>query len=258
MNPGKELIEMLSGYIPNFLFILLRAGIFVALMPFFSSKSFPVQFKIGLAVAIAFVLTPVVELHVTGASIPLVVFREVVFAMALGFSVRFVFYAIDLAGQAISYSMGFAMVTSFDPEFGDQSAEVARLQSAIATLLFFAVNGHHDLIYIFVKGYEILPAGQADIRGLTAEVVGLGGRLFVMAVKIAAPVVTGMLVASILLGFIYKAAPQINIFFVSFPIYIFLGFLLMLLSIPVLAHVLGGYFGEIRTEMERVFAIARG
>jgi len=258
MTENSELIGLVSGYVPNFLLILLRAGVFVAFMPYFSSRSFPAQFKIGLAVAIAAVLAPVVEFETAGLSMPFVVAREVVFAMALGFSVRFVFYAIDLAGQAISYPMGLAMVTSFDPEFGDQSAEVARLQAAVAGLMFFALDGHHDVVYIFARGYEFLPAGQADMRALALEAVGLGGRVFVMGLKIAAPVVTGMLVTSILLGFIYKAAPQINIFFVSFPIYIFVGFLLMLLSVPVLAHVLGGYFGEIRTEMERVFAIARG
>lgn len=258
MMENNQLMEMLSGYVPNFLFILLRAGIFVAVMPYFSSRSFPAQFKIGLAVAIAFVLAPVVEFQTAGRSIPFMVIREMVFALALGFSVRFVFYAVDLAGQAISYSMGLAMATSFDPEFGGQSAEVARLQGAVAALMFFAMDGHHDVVYIFARGYEVLPAGQADMRALALEALDLGGRMFVMGLKIAAPVMTGMLVTSILLGFIYKAAPQINIFFVSFPIYIFVGFLLMLLSIPVLAHVLGGYFGEMSAEMQRVFAIAGG
>jgi flagellar biosynthetic protein FliR len=257
MKEGLELVEMFSGYIPNFLFLLLRAGVFMALMPYFGSKSLPAPFKIGAAVAIALVLTPVVQFEIAEGSIPLIVFREVVFGLALGFTVRFVFYAVDLAGQAVSYSMGLAVATSFNPEFG-QTAEVAMLQSSLAALFFFAMDAHHDLIYVFVKGYEFLPAGQADIRGLMEFVIMLGSKIFLIGLKIAAPVVTGMLVTSILLGFIYKAAPQINIFFVSFPIYIFLGFLLLLLSVPVFAYVLGGYFGELREEMQRVFEIARG
>jgi flagellar biosynthetic protein FliR len=250
-------VGVLSKYIPNFLFILLRASIFVSLLPFFGSRSFPAQFKIGFAIAIALVLTPVVEFEITESNIPILVFKEIIFGMALGLSVRFVFMAIDLAGQAISFSMGLAVANAFDPEFG-QTAEVARLQGIIAMLLFLAMDAHHDLIYVFVKGYEFLPAGQANIRGLMQEGISLGSKVFIMAVKIAAPVMTGMLIASILFGFLYKAAPQINIFFVSFPVYIFLGFVLLLLSIPIFMHVVGGYFGEIREEMYRIFEIARG
>ena len=250
-------IEVFAKYIPNFLFILLRASIFMSLMPLMGSKNFPAQFKIGFAVAIALVLTPVVQFEVVRNDIPVLVFREFVFAMALGLSARFFFWAIDLAGQAMSFSMGLAVAQSFDPEFG-QSAELGRLVGIIAVLFFFAMDAHHDLIYVFVKGYEFLPAGQADIRAMMAGGLDMGGRLFMMAIKIAAPVMVGMLIASLLFGVMYKAVPQINILFVSFPIYIFIGFIILLLSIPVLANVLEGHFSGIREEMLRVFAAAKG
>lgn len=250
-------VDIFAKYIPNFLFILLRASILVSLLPFFGSKSFPAQFKIGFAIAIALVLTPIVEFKIKEGDIPLLVIREVIFAITLGLAVRFVFMAVDMAGQIISNAMGLSIATVFNPELG-QTTEIARLKGIIAMLLFLAMDAHHDLIYVFVRSYELLPAGGVDIKDLMAEGISLGSRVFVIAIKIGAPVMVGMLIASFLLGFIYKAAPQVNIFFVSFPVYIFLGFLLMLLCIPVFVYVLGGHFSEIKNEMARIIAIARG
>ncbi len=249
--------NIIARYLPNFLFILLRAGIFLTMVPFFSSKNFPVQFKIGFAIALAAVLTPVVDFRPQEGSIPVLVFREFILGMTLGLAVRFVFLAFEMAGQVMSNVMGLSIATVFNPEFG-QSTEVARLQGIIAMLLFLALDAHHDLIYVFVRSYDLVPAGRIDIRNLMTEGIGLGGRVFVIALKIAAPVTVAMVITNLLLGFLYKAAPQMNIFFVSFPIFIVVGYLIMLISVPVLLHVMTGYFGEIRDEMSRILALAKG
>ena len=246
-----------AEYIPNFLFILLRTGIFVSFMPFFGSNTFPPSFRIGIAVAIAVVLTPVVKFQVAEAGIPMMVFHEVVFAMALGLSVRFVFWGVDMAGQAISNSMGLAMATVFDPEFG-QTADIARLKGAFAMLIFFALDVHHDIIYIFVRGFDVLPMGKADVPALMQAGVDLASRLFVMTVKLAAPVMVGLLSASVVFGFVSKAVPSMNILFISFPVYIFVGFVILLLSVPIFTMVLGGYFEGVKEEMSRIIAIAGG
>jgi flagellar biosynthetic protein FliR len=250
-------MESFSKYLPNFLLILLRAGIFLSMVPFFGSKNFPPQFRIGFAIAIALVLTPVVEFRIAERSIPLLVMREVIFAMLLGLSVRFIFMAFEMAGQIMSNAMGLSIATVYNPEMG-QSTEIARLQGIIAMLLFLAMDAHHDLIAIFVRSYELLPAGGADISRLMVRGISLIGGLFVIALKIAAPVTVGMVIANLLLAFLYKAAPQMNIFFVSFPVYIVLGYLILLLSIPVLVNVMGGYFGDMKAEMYRIIAIAKG
>jgi len=246
-----------AQYLPNFLFIMLRAGIFLSMIPFFSSKNLPAQFKIGFLIALALILAPVVEFKIGEASLPLLVMREVVFSMVLGLSVRFVFMAFEMAGQIMSNAMGLSIATVFNPEMG-QSTEISRLQGIIAMLLFLAMDAHHDLIYIFVKSYELVPAGQINLQALMPEGIALIGKVFVIAIKLAAPVTVGMVIVNFLLGFLYKAAPQMNIFFVSFPIYLVLGFLIMLLSIPIFIHVLGGFFGDIQYEMTRIISIAKG
>jgi flagellar biosynthetic protein FliR len=88
-------------------------------------------------------------------------------------------------------------------------------------------------------------------------VVSAGSKVFIIALKISAPVLVGMLIVNIMMGFLYKAAPQVNIFFVSFPVLLALGFLIILMSMPVFAHYFSGQFHEVNNEMFRILAIAR-
>jgi len=250
-------MDIFEQYIYNFLFILLRAGIVISLLPFFGSKNFPAQFKIGFVIAIALVLTPIVELNISKTGIPLAVIKEVVVGITLGLTARFIFFAVEMAGQVVSNAMGLSIATVFNPDFG-QSTEIARLYGMMAMLIFLAMDAHHDLIYVFVKSYEWLPGGHINIQNLVTEVVSVSGKIFLIALKISAPVVIAMLISHLLLGFIYKAAPQMNIFFIGYPVYIFVGFMVILIGIPIFTHVIGGYLNGIKDEMIRIIAIARG
>jgi flagellar biosynthetic protein FliR len=243
-----------SGYVVRFLLILLRASLFFAVLPILGSKSLPSTFRIGLAVAFAMILTPVVQLKVGENHVAELVFREVVLGLAMGLAVRFVFLGIQVAGQMISDAMGLSIATVLNPEIG-QSTEVAQLMAVFATLLFLATDAHHDLIVLLVRSYDLVPAGSANVGALVREGVAVVGRMFVIALKLGAPVVVGIVTVNLLLGFVYKAAPQINIFFVSFPVYIGVGFLLLLLALPAYMAAIGGSFGEIRTEMARVLGM---
>jgi flagellar biosynthetic protein FliR len=250
-------MDIIAKYIYNFLLILVRASIVMGLLPFFTSKNFPTQFKIGFVVALALILTPVVEVSVSRTTMPLFIIREVIIGIILGLIARFVFLAVDMAGQVVSNAMGLSIATIFNPEIG-QSTEIATLYGMMAMLIFLAMDAHHDLIYVFVKSYEWLPAGHIEIKNLVAEVISASGRIFVIALKISAPVVVAMLISHLLLGFIYKAAPQMNIFFVGYPVYIFVGFVVILIGIPVFVHVIGGYLNSIKDEMAKIIALARG
>ncbi len=251
--PGADI---LSGYMPRFLLILLRSSVFLAFLPILGSKSLPGRFRIGLAVAIAALLTPVVDFRAGENETAVLVLREVVLGMVLGLAVRFVFFGVEIAGQMISDSMGLSIATVFNPEIG-QSTEIARLLTILATLLFLVTDAHHDLIALFVRSYDLVPAGSADVPALAGAGIALVGKTFLLAIKLGAPVVVGVVTLNLLLGFVYKATPQINIFFISFPLYISVGFLVLLLALPAYVAAIGGSFGEIRSEMARVIGMAR-
>ena len=250
-------MEAFSGYIPAFLFILLRVSIFINLFPVIGAKQLPVQFRIGLAVFIAMLLTPVVKFEIVENNIPIMIVREIFMGLALGLTVRFLFLAVNMAGTFISHTMGMSIATAFNPDIG-QSTQISEAYGIMAMLFFLVMDAHHDLIFVIVKSFELLPAGQLNIKPMILQVLSLCNTLFVLGLKIGAPVMVGILVTYLLSGFLYKAAPQMNIFFVIMPLNIFLGFLLIILSIPVFEYVLNIEFGNIRKEMMRLIIMAKG
>jgi flagellar biosynthetic protein FliR len=250
-------MDTFSHYITNFMFILLRAGIFISLLPVIGGKQLPPQFRIGLAVFISLLLTPAVHFEIVENSIPLLVIKELVIGVALGLTVRFLFLAVNMAGTFVSYTMGLSMAQVFNPEVG-QNTLMSEIFGIMTMLIFLAMDAHHDMIFIFVKSFELLPAGKLNIEPLLPHIVEMGSGLFVIAVKIGAPVMVGLLIVQLLSGFLYKVAPQMNIFFVVMPLNIFLGIMLTILSIPVFEHVLGISFSDLRQDMTRLIMAAKG
>jgi flagellar biosynthetic protein FliR len=215
------------------------------------------QFKMGLAVFISLLLTPVVDFQFSENQVPLLVIKEVLIGLALAFTARMVFYAVNMAGLHVSFSMGLAMGRVFNPETG-QSTHVAELFGVIAMLFFLITDAHHDLIYIFVKSFELLPGGKVNIASMIPMIVSLGSKMFVIALKIASPIRVGLFIVHIMAGFLYKMAPQLNIFFITMPLNIFLGFLLIAVCIPVFEYVLEINFSNMRNEMMRIIMLAKG
>ncbi len=249
--------EAVSREITAFLLILLRVGIFINLFPVFGGRQLPLQFRAGLSVFIALLLTQVVNLEIAENRIPMIIVREIFIGVALGLTVRFVFLAVNMAGTFISQTIGMSIATIFNPEMG-QSTQISEAYGIMAMLIFLAMDAHHDLIFVFVKSFELLPVGQLRIEPVISQVLSMGTGLFVLGLKIGAPVMVGILVTYLLSGFLYKVAPQMNIFFVIMPLNIFLGFLLIILSIPVFQYVMKIEFSNLRDEMIRLIMMAKG
>jgi len=247
--------DIISGNIPKFLMILLRTSVFLAFLPILGGSSLPGRFRIGMAVGFAALLTPIVEMRAGSEDVAILVFREVIFGMVLGLAVRFIFLGIEMGGQKIGEAMGLSIATVFNPELGQVSG-ISQFLAILSTLLFLAMDCHHDMIALFVRSYEIVPFGTTDPGAIVTEGIALVGRIFVMTIKVAAPIVVGTVTLNILLGFIVKATPQINIFFIGLPLYICLGFLIILLTLPAYVVFIGGSFSEIRVEMARIIGIA--
>ncbi len=270
--------EILTNDITTFLLVLLRLGIVMTFLPFFGSKNLPPHFKIGLIIALSLLLTPIVQTVIqpgeslqpsigllTGdeadmknqktlwaeADIPLMVIKETIFSFVLALTVRFIFYAVDTAGQIIATTMGLSMATVFNPEIG-QSTEIARLYGIVAFLLFLSLDAHHYFIYAFIKSFEHVAVGGADIKSMVSAGIALSSRIFTLAIKLSAPVIAVVMITNILLGMLSKLIPQFNIFFVGYPIYITLGYIVMLLGLPLMIYLLSGYFIGIKGDLNGI------
>lgn len=247
----------LNTYLPTFLYVLLRTSMFMTFMPLFGQQNFPVQFKAGVVLALAIVITPVVDFKSEGQSIAMIVMREVALGLAMGAATRFVFEAVNVAGQLIATAMGLRAGEVFDPEFG-QSGEISQLLGAMATLQFFAMNGHHDLLTVFIRSYDMVPAGGAQLKGVAEQIIPLGSRVLALGFKLAAPIIVATFMVNLVMAFLGKAAPQLNIMMTSFPVFILVGAFVLYLSVPVFMTIMEGQFLDVREEYMKVLLIAAG
>jgi len=238
--------QITSEQIEIFIFAFLRVSAIVAVMPILGNRTVPVRVKGGLSIMIAFIIFPFVELHALPLGILPLSLRmagEVMIGITMGLAGKLIFAGVQLAGQLAGFQMGFAIVNVFDPITSAQVSIMAQLQYLFAMLIFLAVDGHHLFLYAIAESYRIIPPLGFHFSGeLTQSIVDLSKDVFVIAIKIGAPVVAMLLMTSIGFGLIARTVPQINILIVGFPIKIAVGLIGIGLTLPVFARIMGSIF----------------
>ena len=164
------------------------------------------------------------------------ILRELLVGLTLGFIIRLVFDGIQLGGQFIGYQMGFAIVNVIDPYSSTQVSIISRFKGLLALLIFLTINAHYFFITSLVKSFTLVPLSGWIFNGkLAAQLVRLTGGMFVIAIKIAAPVLVTLIFTHIGLGLVARTMPQINVFIVGFPLEIGMGFLMLGMAMPFFA-----------------------
>ncbi|MFK7828941.1 MAG: flagellar biosynthetic protein FliR [Congregibacter sp.] len=215
----------------------LRVSAMLLAAPVFSSSSVTVRIRVFMGVLVAAVIAPLLPsmptIDPTSAIGVLLAAREVAIGLAMGFVMQLVFGAIVVAGQSIAMSMGLGFAMTVDPQNGVQVPVISQLNMILATLLFLAIDGHLLLIGAVADSFTILPVSLAfPVGSMFSGVALLGSQLFATALLLALPTLTAILMINVAFGVITRAAPQLNIFSVGFPVTILAGFMVMLLSLP--------------------------
>lgn len=221
--------------IGKFLAILLRIGLLFFAMPFFSggqiSRTIKVLFALVLSSLLYMVLSHVVPpLSFDAVNLVKTVVSETIFTAVMTLAILIIFAAFQLAGEVIGFQMGFGFAQVADPQTGAQVAIISRWFQLLATVIFFSVNGHHIVLMAIVESFKTVPVGGfALTSGTFAKTVYLSGQLFVIGLKMAAPMMAVFFLTQAGLGLVCRFAPEINILIVSFPLTIILGFLFIVL-----------------------------
>jgi flagellar biosynthetic protein FliR len=207
--------------------------------PVFSSRAFPVRARIALAFLIALATqdgmppTPLIGLN--DAGVWGVVVQQVGIGLALGFAVRVVFAAVELAGEVIGFQMGLNFAAFFDPSLNSQSSAVARFFGQMTALMFVVMNGHLMVLMAVNKSFVAFPVDQNFLQALgTMKLYQLGTDLFASALWMALPMVGMLMFVNLALGIISRVAPQMNIFAVGFPITLVVGLIGIAYTLPML------------------------
>jgi flagellar biosynthetic protein FliR len=253
-------LATLDDLIPFALVLARVAGLFSAI-PMFGAKLVPARVKAPLIFAMALLIFPIVRPHVIpevgdAISLTLLVIRETLIGLTLGLLSQFVFAAVEFCGQQVGTQMGLSMASLFDPNTQVNVQTMAMFQGALATLVFLALGVHHFFLRGIVESYQLIPLGAWHVSGgLLKFVVEISSGIFVIAIKLAAPVSVALLATSVALGIAARAFPSMNVFMVSMPLNIGIGFLILGLSLPVFVRVLHGVFGGLVGQMRILFKL---
>ncbi len=212
----------------------------VSVAPLFGHASIPVTVKLGLglllSVAIAPGLPPLPEVAPFSGDGLLVLVQQILIGLAIGFAMRLVFAAVDMAGELAALTMGLSFSTFFDPLSRSQASSISQLFGWLALMVFVASNLHLALLATLAKSFVALPITATPIgTGPFRLLAGYGSQVFALGLQLAMPIIAALLVTNLALGILNKAAPQLNLFGIGFPITLGAGFLMISVVLPYLS-----------------------
>ncbi len=230
----------LNAWIAVFFFPLARILALLAAAPPFNNAALTtrVRLVLGLAIAMAVApaLPPVPAIEPASGPGLLILAQQMIIGFAMGFALRLVFSAIDLAGMMISTQMGLGFATAYDPQTTSQTPVVAELIGMLALLIFLAIDGHLMVISTLVQSFTLLPISPLAISEASwLNIANAGGIIFSAGVMLALPAVTALLITNVALGVLGRVAPQLNLIVIGFPVTILLGFVALYVGTSYLA-----------------------
>lgn len=230
-----QLLAWISPILWPFLRVL---AVFTA-APIFSSRSFPLRARIGLAFFVALAAQsslgnqPLISM--TGSQAFGAVLQQVGVGLAIGFTVRVVFSAVELAGEVVGFQMGLNFAAFFDPSLNSQSSAVARFYGQMVALLFIVLNGHLWVLMVVIRSFDTFPVDQNFLDALAKmKIYNLGADLFASGLWIALPMIGMLMFVNLALGIVSRVAPQMNIYAVGFPVTLSVGLVGISATLPML------------------------
>jgi flagellar biosynthesis protein FliR len=244
--------------IERFLLPFIRLSGFFMVAPIFGAQSVPVRVRVILAFVVTVLLFPSMNIQTPfDAFSPqglVLILQEILIGISMGLILQFTMAAIVMAGHTIATAMGLGFASSADPQNGVQVTVVGQFYMILATLVFLSVDGHLVALNILGNSFARFPAGDFVIDAILLWEVGLfSTQMFVTGVLLALPVMTGVLLVNLAFGVMTRAAPQLNIFSIGFPMAMLAGFILMLLSLPVFMPLLDTAFTQTFAELNGMF-----
>jgi flagellar biosynthetic protein FliR len=226
-----------TAFVGSLIWPMMRIGAMFISMPVIGTRLVPTRVKIIISLVLSAVVLPLLPdlPRVEALSLEglLVSVQQILIGLSMGFTMQLVFGALMIAGEAIAMSMGLGFASMVDPTNGVSVPVISQFFVILGTLLFLALGGHLMLIQLLVNSFESLPISATGVgRDSFWALISWGSQMFIGALWVAIPALISMLVITLSMGVMTRAAPQLNIFSVGFPVSMFMGFIILILVIP--------------------------
>lgn len=229
---------------------------FILIVPFFGGQVVPSQVKVATATALVIIAYPslLAELPTDGSPLGFgalgfvgLLAKEVFVGFTLGFVAALVFEAVAVAGRIADFQRGSTMAELFSPQLQERVSELGQFKLQLAIVVFLTTGAHRFFISALVRSFEFIPAMrfpkiEAGWTPAAEFMTVITGSVLSIGVQLAVPVVVTLLLTDLFFGLINRVAPQINVFFLSMPVKMWVGIFVVLMALPYLIARFVDYF----------------
>jgi flagellar biosynthetic protein FliR len=245
--------------VASFFLPMIRIGAMFTAVPLFSFQAVPARARLILTAAMTFVVMPLLPrapaVDMLSYEGMLIIAQQIAIGLVIGFIVQMVFSALSFAGQSVALSMGLGFASLVDPQNGQPAPLISQLYTMTGTLVFLSLDGHLLLIKMLLDSFTSLPIGPDGLAKADLwAIIAWSSRMFAGGVLLAMPLIVSLLLVNIGFGVATRAAPQLNIFSVGFPVTLMLGLALIWLTFP---NVLGQLSGLLTDAYELIEQMLR-
>ena len=247
----------MDGDFTNWLLVFVRASAFLSILPIFTMLNIPVQVRVAFAAMLAILIAPILP-HFSLSQLGLfgwigLFTKEVISGLVIGFVARMVFFASDFAGQLASNEMGLNLASIFDPVNARPTQAPGMVMFLLTCVLMMSLDMHHWLLTGFQYTYTLLPIGGAQLReALFTNILAHTSRVFLVGIQIAGPLIAASFLAMLLLGFLGRLVPQMNVFAESFAVRLACGLAVFALTLEISAQHILNYLHQLPGDMMHV------
>lgn len=244
--PTDLLILLSPKNLILFIVIFSRLGGLMTSAPLFSTYPIPPQIKIWFMAFVSFIIFSIIQAK-TNFQMPnnapvltLLLLKEFLIGYMIGFVANLLFVGIEMASELISIQTGLSSGQALNPVSGDMSPFLSQFYMLMAAMVFISLNAHQWLFSAVYKSFIALPPSYSIVFSakMIGQIVAMSGQMFTVAMGVALPIYSVLMITDVLLGFTSKMMPQMNIFMLSMPLKIYIGFLLIIMFMqPVCQHV---------------------
>lgn len=230
----------ISAWLALFIFPFTRIMALIASSPILGNRQIPVRIKLSLGLLLTIIIAPTLaappDVDPASAQGIIVLLHQILAGLAIGFTMRLIFIAIEMSGELIGLQMGLGFASFYDPLNASFTPVVAQFLGLIAALAFLALDGHLYMLAALADSFHTFPISASPPAATALHTLATwGGNIFTHALQLSMPVIGALLITNLALAILTRSAPQLNILQIGFPITLAVGFLVMILSLHYLA-----------------------
>lgn len=239
----------LNAWVVAFFFPLARIMALLVSAPPFNNVALTARVRLVLGLSIAIAITPALPAMppiepASGIGLWILA-QQMLIGFAMGFAMRLAFSAIDMAGNLIATQMGLGFATFYDPQSAAQTPVISELMGLLSLLVFMAINGHLMVIATLTHSFTVIPIGATPPgSGTWLNLAHAGAIIFSSGLLLSLPIIVALLITNVALGVLSRAAPQLNLFAIGFPLTLALGFAMLIPGLSYLAEPLQELFEQ--------------